>query len=113
VVKLATRTHLIHDATTKLGTSIFQTCFRCELTQSDGRVLVVDVPLKFDLCPSSKAEAESDHVAEVLHIDVGVDVVGQRGAVHVGRGRGAGQGRSRRGLKIYRGAHGGLSGEAA
>jgi hypothetical protein len=66
VVKLATRTQVAHGTTTKLGTSIFQTCFRCEFTQSDGRVLVVDVPLKFDMFPSFKAEVDSDHVAESL-----------------------------------------------
>ena len=45
VVKDAERTHAIHDATSKLGVSIFQTAFRCELKREDGTTKVVNVPL--------------------------------------------------------------------
>ena len=53
-----------------LGTSIFQKEFRCELKREGSSVMVVEVPLAFDICPSTKAGAEAKHVMGALHSDL-------------------------------------------
>lgn len=67
VIKVASRTHVAHDATTKNGIHVLQTAFRCELVDDDGEVFIVDVPLKFEVCPSGEAVHEAKHVEEALH----------------------------------------------
>ena len=59
VIKIATRVHGAHDATTKNHMHAFQSCCRCEIGGEDGDVTVVDVPLKFELCKSGKAASEA------------------------------------------------------
>ena len=72
VIKLAGRLHALHDATTKLGISVFQTAFRCEIKNPvTGKVTIVNVPLKFDIAPSGTAAAEADHMAAAMHTTVG------------------------------------------
>jgi hypothetical protein len=66
VIAVADRTHIIHDATTKNHIHIIQSVYRCELKQPDGSTMVVDVPLKFDVCPSGKAEAEAQQLQSHL-----------------------------------------------
>lgn len=67
VIKIASRTHVAHDATTKNGIHVLQTAFRCELVDENGEVFIVDVPLKFEVCPSGEAVHEAKHVEEALH----------------------------------------------
>ena len=64
VIKLAVRTHLLHDATTKDGISVFQTTARVEIPR-EGRegTIWVEMPVKFDLLPSGDAETEAKLVA--------------------------------------------------
>ena len=45
---------------------VYQTCFRCELKGSDGEPVIVDVQLKFEICPSGKKEPESDLSAKAM-----------------------------------------------
>ena len=66
VLSLSVKSHLLHDATTKNHVHVFQTCFRCELKGSDGEPVIVDVPLKFEICPSGKKEPEADLSVEAM-----------------------------------------------
>ena len=70
VITLADMTHATHDATSKLGTSIFLTAFQCALKREDGSVMVVEVPLAFDICPSAKAWAEAKDVMDARYSDL-------------------------------------------
>ena len=72
VIKLAVRTHLLHDATTKDGISVFQTTARVEVPRKDGEGTIwVEMPVKFDLLPSGDAETEAKLVEQSLHSDLG------------------------------------------
>ena len=72
VIKLAVRTHLLHDATTKDGISVFQTTARVELKGEEGEgMIVVEMPVKFDLLPAGDADTEADLVEKSLHSDLG------------------------------------------
>ena len=70
VINLAKRMHVMHDATTKNHVHVFQTSFRCEVEGEDGSITVVDVPLKFEICPSSYAAAEAGQMYEAMSCDV-------------------------------------------
>ena len=59
VITLADRIHIMHDATTKNHIHIIQSVYRCEITNEDGSKTVVDVPMRFDVCPSGKAVDEA------------------------------------------------------
>ena len=67
VIKLSDRSHVSHDATTKNGVHVLQTCIRCEIENESGEIMVVDVPLKFEICPSGEAKHEARHISEALH----------------------------------------------
>jgi hypothetical protein len=67
VIKLSGRNHVSHDATTKNGVHVLQTCVRCEITNGSGEVMVVDVPLKFEICPSGEAKHEAKHISDAFH----------------------------------------------
>ena len=82
VIKLAEKIHALHDATTKLGISVFQTAFRCELkNEVTGKITIVNVPLKFDIAPSGTAGAEADHMVAAMSTNVGRGVRASTGAV--------------------------------
>ena len=66
VLKLAVRSHLLNDATTKNHVHVYQSCFRCELKGEDGEAVIVDVPLKFEICPDGKAAAEANQTVEAM-----------------------------------------------
>ena len=51
VLKLSVRSHLLNDATTKNHVHVYQSCFRCKLKDQDGETVMVDVPIKFKICP--------------------------------------------------------------
>jgi hypothetical protein len=67
VIKLSDRAHVSHDATTKNGVHVLQTCVRCEIKNEIGEIMVVDVPLKFEICPSGEAKHEARHISEAFH----------------------------------------------
>ena len=66
VLKLSIKSHLLHDATTKNHIHVYHTCFRCELEGEDGKPIVVDVPLKFEICPDGSAAPEADLSVEAM-----------------------------------------------
>ena len=67
VIKLSDQTHVSHDATTKNGVHVLQTCVRCEIANESGEIMVVDVPLKFEICPSGEAKHEARHISDAFH----------------------------------------------
>jgi hypothetical protein len=67
VIKLSDQMHVSHDATTKNGVHVLQTCVRCEITNESGEIMVVDVPLKFEICPSGEAKHEAQHISDAFH----------------------------------------------
>jgi len=70
VIRIASRTHVMYDATTKNHVHVFQTSFRCEIKTKDGDIIIVDVPLKFEICPSGKADAVAAQMYEAMSSDV-------------------------------------------
>jgi len=66
VLSLSIRSHLLNDATTKNHVHVYQSCFRCELPGEDGETVIVDVPLKFEICPDGKHDAEADQSVEAM-----------------------------------------------
>jgi hypothetical protein len=71
VIAVADRTHIMHDATTKHHIHIIQSVYRCEFHNADGTVTVLDVPLRFDVCPSGVAKAEAAQLKGHLRSGVG------------------------------------------
>ena len=69
-IRAAVRVHLIHDATTKEGVSVFQTAARVEMPGGS----VAKFPVKFDLLPSGDAATEALLVQKSLHTDLGSGV---------------------------------------
>ena len=67
VIKLSDRAHVSHDATTKNGVHVLQTCVRVEIKNESGEIIVVDVPLKFEICPSGEAKHEAQHISDAFH----------------------------------------------
>ena len=60
----------------------FQTAFRCELKDAvTGEVIIVKVPLKFNIAPSGTAEAEAGHMAAAMSSNAGSGVRASTGAV--------------------------------
>lgn len=75
IIRLAVRVHLLHDATTKDGISVFQTAARVELKDPDsGSIQVVEFPVKFDLLPTGDAVTEAKLMQKSLHSDLGSGV---------------------------------------
>jgi len=60
----------MHDATTKNHIHIIQSVYRCEITNEDGSKTVVDVPLRFDVCPSGKGKDEAEQLGGHLKTSV-------------------------------------------
>ena len=70
-VVTAERTHVLSDATTKRGYSVLQTVMRCEVTDPDTKeLLVLDVPLKFEVCASGKAVDEAKQIRDALRSEL-------------------------------------------
>ena len=67
VIKLSDRSHVSHDATTKNGVHVIQTCVRCEIKNESGEIMVVDVPLKFEICSSGEAKHEARNISDAFH----------------------------------------------
>ena len=60
----------------------FQTAFRCELKDAvTGEVIIVKVPLKFNIAPSGTAEAEAGHMAAAMSSNAGSGVRASTGVV--------------------------------
>jgi hypothetical protein len=57
-VRLASRYHVCHGASTKKGVHILHTCVTVEVDQ-DGKKIIARLPVKFEICPSGKAAAEA------------------------------------------------------
>jgi hypothetical protein len=71
VIAIADRTHIMHDATTKHHIHIIQSVYRCEFHNDDGTTTVLDVPMRFDVCPSGVAKAEAAQLKSHMRSNVG------------------------------------------
>ena len=73
LVKLADHYHVAHDASTKGKLiHIYQTAVTCVLKdEASGEEEVVEVPLKFEICPSGTAKAEAQLSSDALHCTAG------------------------------------------
>jgi hypothetical protein len=70
IIRMAVRVHLLHDATTKDGISVFQTAARVEMP--DGSI--AQFPVKFDLLPTGEAATEASIAKSALGSDLGSGV---------------------------------------
>jgi hypothetical protein len=73
VVKMSKLSHVMHDATTKLGIHFLHTYVRCGI-DVDGKTVVVDVPLKMDVCKSRKAVSEAKDIEQAFSTYVKDDI---------------------------------------
>jgi len=71
LISTADKMHVMHDATTKNRVHVLHTAVRVEMKNAQGKLVVLDVPLKFEVCPSGAADAEAKQVQSAFHSSLG------------------------------------------